>query len=218
MTPNMPEEIMLLLLDNKTGRPVGLPAPAGDYAIATAILMQLSLDGRIDTDLDRLTVVNEAPSGDPVLDEALAVIARGPHGHDSRHWIVELGRNAEHYRGMVLDQLVSKGILRLEEGRFLWVFPDRRYPKGPLGEAEVREVRARLRAVLLQDEIPDPQDALLVGLARSAGLIPLILTPEEQERAGKRVDQVADLEELSRTLSNVTREVFAVMLAFAGAH
>jgi len=113
---------------------------------------------------------------------------------------------------------VAKGVLRLEEGRFLWVFADRRYPKGPLGEAEVREVRARLRAALLNDEIPDPQDALLVGLARSAGLIPLILSPEEQELAGRRVDQVADLEELGRTLSSVTREVFAVMLAFAGAH
>jgi len=218
MMPTMPEEIMLLLLDNKTGRPVGLPAPAGDYAIATAILMQLSLDGRIDTDPQRLTVVNPAPSGDAVLDAALARIAKGSPGQDSRHWIVELGRNAEHYRGMVLDSLVGKGVLRAEEGRFLWVFPDRRYPKGPKGEAEVREVRERLRAVLLKDEIPDPQDALLVGLARSAGLIPLILTPDEQARAGKRVDQVADLEELSRTLSSVTREVFAVMLAFAGAH
>lgn len=217
MTPTMPEEIMLLLLDNKTGRPVGLPAPAGDYAIATAILMQLSLDGRIDTDLDRLTVVSEVPAGDRVLDEALARMARGPHGHDSRHWIVELGRDAAHFRAMVLDALVAKGVLRLEEGRFLWVFADRRYPKGPLGEAEVREVRARLRAVLLHDEIPDPQDALLVGLARSTGLIPLILSPAEQEQVGQRVDQVADLEELGRTLSSVTREVFAVMLAFAGA-
>lgn len=217
MTPTMPEEIMLLLLDNKTGRPVGLPAPAGDYAIATAILMQMSLDGRIDTDLDRLTVVSEVPAGDRVLDEALARMARGPHGHDSRHWIVELGRDAAHFRAMALDALVAKGVLRLEEGRFLWVFGDRRYPKGPLGEAEVREVRARLRAVLLHDEIPDPQDALLVGLACSTGLIPLILSPAEQEQVGQRVDQVADLEELGRTLSSVTREVFAVMLAFAGA-
>lgn len=220
MQLTMPEEIMLLMLDNATGRPVGLPAPAGDYAIATAILMQLSLDGRIDTDLERLMVTSQRPSGDPVLDEAMTMIASSPEAglRDSRHWIVELGRHAEHFRAMVLDRLVAKGVLRREEGRFLWVFPDRRYPKGPEGEAEVQEVRARLRQVLLENEIPDPQDALLIGLARSAGLIPLILTPEEQARVGARVDQVADLEELGRTLSSVTREVFAMMLAFAGAH
>ena len=220
MKLTMPEEIMLLMLDNATGRPIGLPAPAGDYAIATAILMQLSLDGRIDTDLERLMVTSQRPSGDPVMDEALTLITSSPGSgnRDSRHWIVELGRKSEHFRGMVLDRLVAKGVLRREEGRFLWVFPDRRYPKGPAGEAEVKEVRARLREVLLENEIPDPQDALLIGLARAAGLIPLILSAAEQAKVGARVDQVADLEELGRTLSSVTREVFAMMLAFAGAH
>lgn len=218
MKLTMPEEITLLLLDDETGRPLGLPAPASDYALASSILMQLSLDGRIDTDLERLTVTSQDPTGDPVLDEALAMIAADLGLRDSRHWIVELGRRTEHFRALVLDSLTSKGVLRREEGRFLWVFPDRRYPKPPEGQEEVREVRARLRAVLLEDDIPEPHDALLIGLARAAGLIPLILTAAEQERVGARVDQVADLEELARTLSSVTREVYGMMLAFAGAH
>ncbi|WP_424812703.1 GOLPH3/VPS74 family protein [Roseococcus sp. YIM B11640] len=218
MKLTMPEEIMLLLLDDKTGRPIGLPAPAGDYAVASAILMQLSLDGRIDTDPERLMVTSHKPSGDPVQDEALTLISTNVGMRDSRHWIVEIGRHADHYRSMILDRLVAKGVLKKEEGRFLWVFPDRRYPKAAEGEAEVLEVRARLRKVLLEDDIPEPHDSLMIGLARASGIIPLIITAQEQERVGKRVDQVADLEELGRTLSSVTREVYAMMLAFAGAH
>ena len=218
MKLTMPEEITLLLLDDKTGRPIGLPAPAGDYALASAILMQLSLDGRVDTDLERLMVTSQQPTRDPVLDEALIMIAGNLGMRDSRHWIVELGRKTEHFRGMVLDSLTRKGVLRREEGRFLWVFADRRYPKPAEGQEEVREVRARLRAVLLEDDIPEPHDSLMIGLARAAGLIPLILSQAEQERAADRVDQVANLEELARTLSSVTREVYAMMLAFAGAH
>lgn len=218
MKLTMPEEIMLLLLDDKTGRPIGLPAPAGDYAIASAILMQLSLDNRIDTDPERLMVTSHKPSGDPVLDEALTMISTNLGMRDSRHWIVEIGRQGDHYRAMILDRLVAKGVLKKEEGRFLWVFPDRRYPKAAEGETEVLEVRARLRKVLLEDDIPEPHDSLMIGLARASGIIPLILTPAEQETVGKRVDQVADLEELGRTLSAVTREVYAMMLAFAGAH
>ena len=217
MKLTMPEEIILLLLDDKTGRPIGLPAPAGDYAVASAILMQLSLDGSIDTDPDKLMVTSHKPSGDPVLDEALRVIAQHAGVQDSRHWIVELGRRAEHFRAMTLDRLVTKGVLKREEGRFLWVFTDRRYPKPAEGASEVTEVRARLRAMLLSDDIPEPHDALLIGLARSTGIIPLILSAAEQEKYGKRVDQVADLEELGRTLSAVTREVYAMLLAFAGA-
>ncbi|MCW8087620.1 GOLPH3/VPS74 family protein [Sabulicella glaciei] len=218
MQLTMPEEIMLLLLDDRTGRPIGLPAPAGDYALSSAILMELSLQGRVDTDLERLMVTSQKPTDDPVLDEALIMISSSQTMRDSRHWIVEIGRKTEHLRSMVLDRLTAKGVLRREEGRFLWVFPERRYPKPPEGQAEVKEVRARLRDVLLHDEIPEPREALMIGLARSAGLIPLILSPEEQDRAMARVDQVADLEELGRTLSSVTREVYAMMLAFAGAH
>ena len=218
MKLTMPEEIILLLLDDKTGRPIGLPAPAGDYAVASAILMQLSLDGSIDTDPEKLMVTSHKPSGDPVLDEALTIISTSVGMKDSRHWIVEIGRKADHFRGMILDHLVAKGVLKKEEGRFLWVFPDRRYPKAAEGELDVMEVRARLRSVLLNDEIPEPHDSLMIGLARSTGIIPLILSAAEQEKAGKRVDQVADLEELGRTLSSVTREVYAMMLAFAGAH
>lgn len=218
MQLTMPEEIILLLLDDKTGRPIGLPAPAGDYALASAILMQLSLNGSIDTDPDRLMVTGHAPSGNPVLDEALVMISASPAQHDSRHWIVEIGRKADHYRGMLLENLVAKGVLKKEEGRFLWVFPDRRYPKAPEGEQDVTEVRARLRAVLLSNDIPEPHDSLMIGLARSTGIIPFILSAAEQEKCGKRVDQVADLEELGRTLSSVTREVYAMMLAFAGSH
>ncbi|MEI6160252.1 MAG: GPP34 family phosphoprotein [Roseococcus sp.] len=218
MQLTMPEEIMLLLLDDKTGRPVGLPAPAGDYAVASAILMQLSLEGRIDTDLEKLMVTSLKPSGDPVLDEALAMISLNPGQRDSRHWIVEIGRKADQYRGMILERLVAKGVLKKEEGRFLWVFPDRRYPKAAEGEQDVTEVRARLRAVLLSNDIPEPHDSLMIGLARSTGIIPFILSAAEQDRHGKRVDQVADLEELGRTLSSVTREVYAMMLAFAGSH
>lgn len=218
MKLTMPEEIILLLLDDKTGRPIGLPAPAGDYAVASAILMQLSLDGSIDTDPEKLMVTSHKPSGDPVLDEALTIISTSVGMKDSRHWIVEIGRRADHFRGMILDRLVAKGVLRKEEGRFLWVFPDRRYPKATEGELDVMEVRARLRSVLLNDEIPEPHDSLMIGLARSTGIIPLILSAAEQEKVGKRVDQVADLEELGRTLSSVTREVYAMMLAFAGAH
>jgi hypothetical protein len=58
----------------------------------------------------------------------------------------------------------------------------------------------------------------MIGLAHAAGLIPLILSQAEQEKAGARVDQIANLDELARTLSSVTREVHAMMLAFAGAH
>ena len=216
MQLTMPEEIMLLLLDDRTGRPVGLPPPAADYAVAGAILMDLSLSGHVDTDLERLMLTSSAPTGDAVLDEALAMIAASIATRDSRHWISELGARGERLRGMLLDRLVAGGVLHAEEGRFLWVFPDRRYPKAAEGAAEVKEVRTRLREIILSADIPDARDALLIGLCRATGLVPLLLTPPELEETVQRVDEIADLEELNRSLSEVLSQLQASMVAFTG--
>ncbi|RVT90031.1 GPP34 family phosphoprotein [Rhodovarius crocodyli] len=216
MQLSMPEEIVLLLLDDRTGRPVGLPPPAADYAIAGAVLMELSLRGAIDTDIERVVVTDAKTTGDAVLDEALEMISAAPSIEDSRHWIAELGLKGEHFRDVLLERLTRHGVLKLEEGKFLWVFSDRRYPKAAEGSAEVKEVRARLRDLILSDDIPEPRDALLVGLCRATGLVPLLLTPPELEETTARVDLIADLEELNRSLSEVIRQVQTSMVAFGG--
>ncbi len=207
---------MLLLLDDRTGRPVGLPPPAADFAISGAVLMELSLRGHVDTDLAHLMVTNQQPTGDSVLDEALVMMSKATGNHDSRYWIGELGAKGEHFRTALLARLVQHGVLRAEEGRFLWVFSDRRYPKAAEGAAEVKEVRARLRDIILSDDIPEARDALMIGLCRATGLVPLLLTPPELEETVTRVDQIADLEELNRSLAEVIRQLQASMVAFTG--
>jgi hypothetical protein len=61
--------------------------------------------------------------------------------------------------------------------------------------------------VLLGNEIPDPRDALLIGLARAAGLLPLLLGPEELPLARERIVLVAGLEALSRSLATAVADV-----------
>jgi len=211
MTLTMPEEILLLLLDDETGRPVGLPGPAGDLALVSAILMELALAGRIDTDLDSLVVMDATPLGNALLDDVLArlVAAGGPRR--STEWIQAIAEDGSTLRGAVVERLVDGGVLRRIEDRFLWVFPDRRYPKVD-GRRETAEVRTRLRGVLLDDDIPDPRDALLIGLARATGIVALLLNEAEAEAAAPRLEQLATLEELSRSLSIATRDVYAALL------
>ena len=69
--------------------------------------------------------------------------------------------------------------------------------------------------VLFKDEIPDPRDSLLIGLCRAAGLFPLLLSGQELDRVQARIDQVADLEELNRSLADAIREIYAQIARFA---
>ena len=213
MPLTMPEEILLLMLDDKSGRLQERAAPSGDYAVAGAVIAELALHNRIDTDPKRLYVVDPSPTGDALQDQALAQIVAAAEVNDSRYWIETLAAEAEAYREILFERLVQKGVLKRVEGRFLWVFPERRYPQ--VSDKEEREVKARIMGVLFKDEIPDPRDSLLIGLCRAAGLFPLLLSSQELDRVQGRIDQVADLEELNRSLADAIREIYAQIARFA---
>jgi len=214
MPLTMPEEILLLMLDDESGRLQERAAPSGDYALAGAVIAELALAGRIDTDTQRLYVTDGTPTGDALQDAALAkIIAAGTESHDSRYWIEAIAAEAEPMRDALFDRLVARGILNRVEGRFLWVFPERRYPV--IDDREEREVKARIMGVLFRDEIPDPRDSLLIGLCRAAGLFALLLSSQELDRVQSRIDQVADLEELNRALTAAIREIYAQIARFA---
>ena len=76
-------------------------------------------------------------------------------------------------------------------------------------------MKARLLGVLFNDDIPEPRDSLLIGLARAAGLFSLILTPHELDRVSPRIDAVADLEELNRSLADAIREIYAQIARYS---
>lgn len=215
MKLTIPEEILLLMLDDRTGRLIERTMPAADLTIATAALMELALAGRVDTDPQRLFVTDPTPTGDDVLDPVLEKLKAQPDPSlGSRYWVETLAADAPEMRERLLARLVRHGILREQEGRFLWVFPERRYPT--VDDKQEREVKARLLSVLFGDEIPEPRDALMIGLARAIDLFSSLLSPEEAERAEPRIARIADLEELNRSLSRTLAEFHAMLVAQIG--
>ena len=146
------EEITLLMLHDEDGEFVPVPGWSMQCAFVGAVLMDLALENRIDTDLKRLVLIDPTPLGDSLLDPVLARIAQATETHDARYWVDNLADGAEEIRETALARLVERGILRREEDRFLWVFSSRRYPLID-GEAE-REVKLRIMEVLFGDEIP----------------------------------------------------------------
>jgi golgi phosphoprotein 3 len=213
MPLTMPEEILLLMLDDETGRLTDRAAPAGDYALIGAMLAELALEERIDTDPPRLRVKNPTPTGDEILDSVLARITTEAEPRDSRWWVETLVHDVEDFRNAYFDRLVQRGILKAEEGRFLWFFSERRYPV--ISDKEEREVKARLMSVIFEDGPPDARDSLLIGLTQAAGLLPVLLAPEELERAQPRIDAVTRHESLNKTVSDAVRDIFTEIARYA---
>jgi hypothetical protein len=202
------EEIVLLSLDDDSGRPVGRLGMAPDLALAGALLMDLALAGRVDTDRDRLWLADNTPTWDGVTDAALAALDVPGAPADARGAIMLLARHAPALRAALLDRMVAAGMLRRVEDRVLWLFAEQRHPKAE-ARAQAESARARLRAMLLAEEIPEPRDALLLGLARAAGLLPLLFTAEELRGVQDWLELVTRIESLNRSLGTAVADVRA---------
>ena len=199
------EEIVLLQLDDTHGRFIELPASAADVVLAGAALMELALRNQVDTDLERLFVVDPTPTGDAILDDVLGHLVDSAVGLSTGAAIERISANAEKYQQKALQHLIAKGILREADGRFLWVFHTRRYPV--VDDREQREVKARLRQIVLSDEIPEPRDVALIGLIDACDLLDLLLTPDEIRETAERVEQLAMMDLIGQAVMHAVAEI-----------
>ena len=192
------EEIILLLLHDDDGKFAHVPSWSVDRALGGAVLMDLALENRIDTDPENLVLIDATPVGDSLLDPTLAEIAAGDQ-RDARYWVEHTARKADEIREEALRRLAEAGILERHEDRFLWVFRSRRYPLVD-GTAE-REVKLRIMGVLFSDEIPDPRDVVIIALADACGIFRELLSKREREQAAARIEQVRKLDLIGQAMS-----------------
>ena len=204
------EEIMLLLLDDEGERFLRVPDWSLRYALGGAVLMDLAMEDRIDTDLEKLMLVDPAPLGDDILDSVLAEIAEETETHNSRFWVERAAARSDEIREAAIDRLIQRGILERREDRFLWVFRSRRYPVID-GTAE-REVKLRLLELLFSDMIPTPRDVVIICLADACGIFSEMLTRRELRHVLPRIQHLRQLDLIGQA---VTAAVWDIEVSLA---
>ena len=199
------EEIMLLLLDDEGERFLRVPDWSLRYALAGGVLMDLALADRIDTDLEKLILVDPTPLGDAILDPALADIAAATETRDARFWVEREANRADQTREAAIESLVGRGILERREGRFLWVFRARRYPLVD-GKAE-REVKLRIMEVLFSDVVPTPRDVVIICLADACGIFAELLSKREVRHALPRIEHIRRMDLIGRAVTAAISDI-----------
>ncbi|MGZ4458532.1 MAG: GOLPH3/VPS74 family protein, partial [Nocardioidaceae bacterium] len=115
------EDLLLLLTDEVRGRLV-VASEQVDIALGGALLVELSLSERVALDeRGRVRVADAGPTGDPLLDHALEVVA-GRQGKKPGSVVGPLGKKV---RPALYDRLVEGGLLRKGKGKVLGLFPVR---------------------------------------------------------------------------------------------
>ncbi|MDE2826191.1 MAG: cytochrome P450 [Bacteroidota bacterium] len=198
------EEVLILLLDEARGELApGLPERSFALALSGAVLMDLALEDRIDTDPKRLVLVDSTPLGDDILDPTLAEIAGVDETYDTCYWLERTARRGHLVRKAALARLIKRGILRSEAHGILSLTPSvswsRRYPISD-GQ-QIEEVRLRIMRILFSNDVPDPRDVAIIALASACGAFRSIMTSEERAQVQDRIDLMKRLDLIGRMMS-----------------
>lgn len=202
---NFAEEFLLLALDDEKGYIINMPLMSLEYGLTGAILMDLALMNKIDTDLKNLILVDDSPTGDEIFDKAIDMIRKYPDSKDAKYWVREIGKQFENLKDSLIERLVEKGILKRVEKKILWVFSKRRYPI--VDNKEEKEVKTRIRKTILNNDIPDPRDIVLISLIKTCNMIDEIFTSQEKKVVKERIDQIAKMDLIGQAVSNAVNEI-----------
>ena len=201
------EEIILLLLNEDSGY---LEQVAGwnlSCVLAGAVLADLDLESRIDTALDSLAVEDASPVGDHILDPVLATIAGEPEPRTVNYWVEKIANMSDEILDQSLDRLVKHGILDHANGGF-WSLSRNAANVGysmSSGSQSRAIVRRRIVETILGDGIPDPRDAIIIGLANACDAFRFLLQPEDYEASRNRIELLSRLDRTSRSVATAVK-------------
>ena len=210
------EETCLLLLDEKTGEFLPIHPNILECALVGAVLVDLAFAYRIDTDPKTLTVMDRAPTGEAMLDRILARIGEQSETADTATWVKVLARDeAADIQKQAMDRLVERGIVERGKKKSLLGVGGARYRIVDGGAA--REVRDRMKDLILSDGIPDPRDVALLSLVDACNILPDVFPGGEVKSAGARIKQLRNMDLLGRDVVGAVAEFERVIVA-ARAH
>ncbi|HZG89225.1 MAG TPA: GPP34 family phosphoprotein, partial [Pseudonocardia sp.] len=170
------EEMLLLALDEDKGSTTWL---TGWTALSGGVLVDAIEAAAVAVRDDRLYPGSEPEH--PLLGRVRAAVAARPD-LTLTEWLHRLPAEVDPFLEAVAERLVERGVLTEQHTTIMGIFPTTRFPAAdPQPE---RELRARLRSILVEGVEPDPHDQLLIALVEPAGLLSTAV--EDDDRAVRR--------------------------------
>ncbi len=212
MTLTLAEQLLLIATHDQKGSILLAGETAVPYGIAGALLLELSMKKRILWLEKRIAVTDRTPTGDPLQDAALELIAGSAKEKDAKYWVMRLPRKIKKINQLVYESLVVRGILTRVEKHFLWVVPYQRYPeRDPQPE---RMVRQNLYDLIRGVVSPDERLLSLLSLVHACGLLNEVVPKGERREAKKTVKEMLAGETVGKAVKSVVEEInVAVMTA-----
>ena len=217
-TLTLPEELILMLLNEESGYFHQVPGWDLHCAVIGAALAELSMIGRIDTDRDTLILLDATEVGDPELDPILKEISAEAEQYDAQYWIERLVPRAESIIDSILYRLVRMGILEHHDGEFWTLSQSFSRNSMNIGDGDgsaAMFISSRIRDVLFNDVIPYPREVVIICLLKTCDVLRFIFQLDDEVEA--RIEAISKIDLIGRAITNaVTQNLAAPLLRRSG--
>jgi hypothetical protein len=183
---SLAEDLYLLADDPATGRPL-IDVAHLDLGLGGALLLDLALRQRIAHTHEQVKLTREGPTGEPLLDRALAAVVKSGRPHGPDHWVRHFGRGAHR---AVQDRLVDIDVLQRDDHRLMHVIPVHR-----THETDGRlhhELIGHLRDAVVLGHSASSETAALAVLALAVGLDRHLFPLSDRRSVRNRLRDIAN--------------------------
>ena len=201
-TLSLPQELILMLLNEESGYFHQVPGWDLNCADDGAVLAELSLMSRVDTDMESLFLVDQTETGDPALDSILREIAGEPVQRNTQYWVERLAPRAESIVDSTLDRLVDLKILEHHDGEF-WTlartaWQTELFNNSAEGTA-VQFVKTRINKAIFNNEIPDPRDVIIICLINKCDVFRFMFQLDDETE--ERIEFICKMDLIGRSIA-----------------
>ena len=205
------EKILLLLLDDEKGTLPPVPQLTLHFVLAGAVLMELAMRGKIDTDDENILVVDKSATGEEFLDSTLALIASNTEKREINFWINKIADDGAELTELGFTRLVEREVLEVNEKRYFWIVKTQTYPI--VDNSAERRVKLRIMNILYGDVAPEQKDIVIICLMDACDMFRTILGPTELSKVRARIDEVAQLDEIGQITTKLVRDIQVALVA-----
>lgn len=186
------EELMLLALKDEEGTIAS--GTMYNYAVGGAVIAELLLSKNIAIKRSGkkkfVSVTDPQLLNDLLIDEWLLKMGSAQRAKTIEDWVSRIA-NTRDLKHRIAIQLCQRGILRMDEEKVLLLFTRRIYPE--INPEPERLIIDRLHNAIFADtDDIDARTVVLLSLAKTANILPVIFGKKEIKQRKDRIEQIVN--------------------------
>jgi len=204
------EKFLLIAQHPEKGRFI-IPDMQINYGIIGALLLEMSFLEMINIENNKLILKSNKSNNDPIIKEISLIIRNSRKPRKLRFWINKLARKSRNYKWTILNELVHKRLIRIENKKFLGLIP---YRKTYLVDTKTRNslLQELKKSILSRRNISD-ENIVVLGLVEACKMHKAITTDKtELKKIKKELKEIIKESPIAGTLDKTIKEVQAAIM------